>query len=217
MKRRTTRLAVGPSFLLLLTLFGCEIFHGDVLTPHSSALLQCPIKEIPAKEISSTQPYDTPRYETKDMLLPRYSTENLKGNIVWQGKQVTYLDETRRRAYQVFVLNGLLYASDGTLFDTQSASSVFDNGKGRAIFVMDHYGRIYASTCQSVGEFHHSSLVAGAPISAAGEIAVNRGVISLVTRKSGHYRPDAKYQDQLFAELERQGVNIISIQRIDGF
>ena len=60
---------------------------------------------------------------------------------------------------------------------TRDASSVFRGGVGHAIFVMEKDGTFYASKYQRVGEFHHSSLVAGRPVAAAGEIGVVDGTL----------------------------------------
>jgi len=54
---------------------------------------------------------------------------------------------------------------------------------------MDADGTFYASMEQAVGEFHHSSLVAGDPVAAAGELDVGQGVLEALSDKSGHYRP----------------------------
>jgi hypothetical protein len=180
-----------------------------------SAALVCPIKSAPSVVLNSDEPYDTPRYKTKDMLLKNFSTENRPGNSVWPERQVTYLTANQRKAYQLYVVSGLLLESSGSKFDTTTSSSFFSDG--RAIFVMDHYGRIFVSECQEVGEFHHTSLVAGAPVAAAGELKVIDGVVLETTRKSGHYRPGVAYQDQLFKELQRQGIDTTSIVRSAGF
>ena len=53
---------------------------------------------------------------------------------VW-GTKVKYLSEAERAKYKISIKDGQLYDSLGELFDTKSASSVFSDGKGKAISV----------------------------------------------------------------------------------
>jgi hypothetical protein len=53
--------------------------------------------------------------------------------------------------------------------------------------------------------FHHSSLLAGAPVAAAGEIRCKNGVIELISNSSGHYKPPVEYVKQVFLELRDRG------------
>jgi hypothetical protein len=81
--------------------------------------------------------------------------------------------------------DGKIYDANGRLFDTSTASTAHSGG-GNAIFVMDANGNTFASKTQIVGEFHHSSLAAGQPVAAAGELRVEQGVLKAITDKSGH-------------------------------
>lgn len=82
---------------------------------------------------------------------------------------------------------------------------------------MSKEGRIYASLQQSVGEFHHSSFLAGEAVASAGELKVTKGVISEITRKSGHYQPSKNINNQLLKHLEKEGVDVENIIIKDGF
>ena len=73
---------------------------------------------------------------------------------------------------------------------------------------MDENGNFYASKIQSVGEFHHSSLLSGEPVSAAGEIKVNEGVLEVLSDKSGHYQPSLEYTQQAIQQLGRDGIDV---------
>ena len=88
---------------------------------------------------------------------PQYQGENLPGNNVWPGQQVTYLDETGREAYRVIPRDGKLVDINGQPFDTAAGASAH-SGAGKAIYVMDEQGNVYASNYHGVGEFHHSEL-----------------------------------------------------------
>lgn len=122
------------------------------------------------------------------------------------GTSVKYLDEIERTAYQVTIHNGRLYSADGSLFDTRRGASVFKGGSGSAIFVMDHKGNLYLSNHQTVGKFHHSSFLAGAPVAAAGEMVVHDGEIKSISRRSGHYKPTVEQLNQCANHLKAQGV-----------
>jgi hypothetical protein len=73
---------------------------------------------------------------------------------------------------------------------------------------MDAQGNIYASTEQVVGQFHHSSFLAGQPVAAAGELQVEAGELKLISNKSGHYKPSPDLTAQALKVLESQGVDV---------
>lgn len=131
---------------------------------------------------------------------------------------VKYLDEAERESYRLFVDadGNLRRASDNELFDTSSADTVWGGADGgRAIFVMDKNGNLYASNYQGRGEFHHSSLLAGGEVAGAGEIRVDNGRIVDMTDKSGHYQPSADLNDNAVDELRRQGLNTEGMKQYD--
>jgi hypothetical protein len=131
----------------------------------------------------------------------------------WPG--VTYLDDTAREAYRITIHDGLVYDSRGQLFDTSNGVSAFGPGhEGRAIFVMDEHGNLYASTFQQFRRFHHSSLLAGGEVAGAGELVVRDGRIELLTDQSGHYMPGRARTLQVLDQLASQGV-VIEPAKID--
>lgn len=107
-------------------------------------------------------------------------------------------------------------AEDGSLFDTSTAGTVH-SGAGRAMFVMDEHGNLYASLEQRVGELHHSSFLGGRPVAGAGEIVVHDGVTSIISRKSGHYRPADVHQQTVSDMLAEQGLDVSGISFESGF
>lgn len=102
---------------------------------------------------------------------------------------------------------GRLLDVRGRPFDTGSAVSAHSGG-GRAIFVMDEYGNVYASSQHAVGQFHHSSLAGGRPVAAAGELEVRDGVLRLVTDQSGHYQPAREFTLRAVDHLRQAGIRI---------
>jgi len=152
-----------------------------------------------------------PALKTKPML-DAYKGEELPGNSVWGGSRVKYLTDAERAAYKLDFKDGKIYDANGRLFDTSAASSAHSGG-GNAIFVMDANGQIYASKTQVVGEFHHSSLAAGQPVAAAGELRVEQGVLKGISDKSGHYRPTSDMTDQALNVLESRGINTSGVTK----
>ncbi len=142
-----------------------------------------------------------------------YAGENLPDNDVWPGSQVKYLSEVERQAFEIRIHNGKLYRADGSPLDTSDASNVF-LGAGSAIFVMDENGTFYASKQQKVGEFHHSSLLAGKPVAAAGEIGVITGELMLLSDRSGHYRPSQEFTRQALGALAGAGVDLSNVNML---
>jgi hypothetical protein len=120
---------------------------------------------------------------------------------------VQYMTAEDREAHRLFVdgEGNLRRAGDGGLFDTGAGKTHWSGG-GRAIFVMDEHGNLYATLDQEVGHTHHSSLLAGDPVVGAGEIEVRYGKLVAMTDQSGHYRPTAEMNDQVLQSLRYQGL-----------
>jgi len=137
----------------------------------------------------------------------QYEGEHLPGNDVWPGRQVTYLDAAGREQYRLIPRDGKLVDVNGQPFDT-AASASQHSGPGKAIFVMDEQGNVYASKVHSVGEFHHSSFMAGKPVAGAGELEVRNGEVIGITDRSGHYWPTRDMTRQTVERLREQGIPI---------
>ena len=141
-------------------------------------------------------------------LYPQYKGEN--HDCVWQPftncpPYVIYLDYFERQTLKINVRDNKLYNSRGDVFDTSGASPSH-TGPPAAIFIMDSSGNLYASNDNTVFLFHHSSIAAGQPVAAAGELMVKNGIIQMSTNCSGHYRPPAdKVNSQLSDSLKKQG------------
>jgi hypothetical protein len=132
------------------------------------------------------------------------------------GSKVEYLNKAERSTYELSVKDGKMFDSSGNLFDTTSSSSIHSGG-GKAIFVMDEAGKIFASPTQTLGKFHHSSFLSGKPVASAGELSAVNGVVQEISRKSGHYQPSAKINSQIITELQRRGVDTKGIKETKGF
>ncbi|WP_370895576.1 hypothetical protein [Chryseobacterium gossypii] len=132
------------------------------------------------------EPASGGKYETKD--LERIYTNGSKKEFE---KGVKYLSEKEREAYEIFVQYDKIVDVEGNLVDTNGSISILPNGQPiiteKAIFVMSDDGKLYLSKNYAYGKFHHSSFLAGKPISAGGEIYIERGVIKEITNDTGHY------------------------------
>jgi uncharacterized protein YukE len=155
----------------------------------------------PPPKLSGGEPMPTKPMQTT------FEGEHLPGNNVWPGKQVTYLDDAGRESYRVIPREGKLVDVNGQPFDTAGGVTHW-SGDGRAIYVMDEQGNIYASNYQEVGKFHHSSLLGGKPVSSAGELEVRNGDLVRITDQSGHYRPTQAMTRQGVERLRAQGIPV---------
>lgn len=126
---------------------------------------------------------------------------------------VHYFNDAERAEARLVVKDGKLYDANGMPFDTAGGASVHPGGAGRAIFVMDKDGNIFASNYQAIGEMHHSSFLGGQPVAGAGELAVENGTLRLISPRSGHYKPTNAQQEQVLRWLEQQGVDISGVAR----
>jgi hypothetical protein len=142
-------------------------------------------------------------------LLDRYKGENDPDNPnrFFRPDTVKYMSPEEREVHRLFVdgEGNLRQASDGSLFDTTAGSTHWSGG-GRAIFVMDEHGNLYATLDQDVGYIHHSSLLSGSPVVGAGEVEVQNGRLVALTDQSGHYQPTAEMNDQVLKSLRDQGL-----------
>jgi hypothetical protein len=152
-------------------------------------------------------------------LLDKYDGENDPNNPgrLFAPKTVHYMSPGELEESRLFARDGLLHrAVDGMPFDTQQAATHW-SGQGRAMFVMDKHGNLYASVEQDVGRLHHSSFLSGKPVAGAGELEVRDGLPVLITRKSGHYLPTEEQLFQVRDMLSEQGIDVSRVIFGSGF
>ncbi|WP_159472864.1 hypothetical protein [Chryseobacterium sp. 18068] len=148
------------------------------------------------------EPASGGKYETKD--LERIYKEGSKKDFE---RGVKYLNEKERESYEVFVQHDKIVDVKRNLVDTNGSNYISIDGDSiptnMAIFVMSEEGKMYISKNYAYGKFHHSSFLAGKPISVAGEIYIEKGVIKEVTNDSGHYIPSLDFvKKNTLKELE---------------
>jgi hypothetical protein len=123
---------------------------------------------------------------------------------------VRRLTDAEREEHRIFAgKDGLLYRTDGTLFDSDAAPY------RRAIFTMDKYGNTYASNYPRRGEFHHSTLADGRPIAGGGELIVEQGKLREIGDKIGHYETTLEMNTRVAETLRSQGADLTGVQITD--
>ncbi len=110
-----------------------------------------------------------------------------------------------RKPYMLTFMNGKVLRG-GELFDTSKCETAH-SGRGWAIYVVSPRGQWFAGS-HRVGAFHHSTFLGGRPVLSAGEMQVSKGVVTLLTAKSGHYQPTMEQFVNGLKSLRRAGVSL---------
>jgi hypothetical protein len=143
--------------------------------------------------------------EAPEVIYSTFKNNNIASVSQFIQAGVSYLSAAQRGDYRIHIKDGLLYQGN-KLFDSRDHSTVF-SGKGWAIFVTSPSGQLYAGS-HKAGQFHHSSFLAGRQIMAAGELRVERGVLQVITGKSGHYKPTIEQLIAGVRELQKRGARM---------
>ena len=138
-------------------------------------------------------------------LLEKYRGEEQLG--------VKYFSTEERRQYRVSVKNGLLCDHTGHPLDPELDLPQFAHRNGKAIFVIDPKRQIWITFDQRYGKVHHSSLLAGRPVIAAGELVIEHGQLLSISNASGHYKPDPESLDVAWHILKELGVILSQTER----
>ena len=138
----------------------------------------------------------TPMYQS-------YIGEDVPGHAVPVSKgveKIIYLTDREREQYRVVIDKGIAYRTD---------SSPYQMHESKINYVLDSAGNIYFFENEVRKELRHSSILAGAPVAAAGEMTVDKhGKILSVNRKSGHYKPAQQFFDSMLQVLSDSGVDL---------
>ena len=151
------------------------------------------------------------KFPTLSMLV-QYRGEDKRG--------VHYLDDRERAQSLLHICEGLLCDSQGQLLNPKfngpkTRMTKFPEqpkleetlANGFAIYVMDHTGKIWVSFNAQVKKFHHSSLLSGQPVAAAGEMIIFQGRIYAINNRSGHYHPPPIVIKRVLQVLKSSGVS----------
>lgn len=119
------------------------------------------------------------------------------------GEHVRMLTPDERLTYEVYFEGGVFRNCLGEPASTMTRETHF-SGMGWGIFVCSAKGDLFVAT-HKVGEFHHSTLLAGGSVAAAGEIVIDAGIIKMISSKTGHYRsggPEMRRMLQLIPAIQ---------------
>lgn len=136
-------------------------------------------------------------------MLPLFRGEHDSGNHHrWNPTSVcTYLyghQQTRNLLHPD--QNGYLLDVHNSLVNTSQVDQNLP-GFNDFLYVITADGELYVSKRGKSGHFHHSSLVAGAPVWCAGELEIKSGVVHYMNNASGHYKPTRSEFDLAVAHL----------------
>jgi len=157
------------------------------------------------------------------------------------GAPVKYIQtEEERAAYELLLdASKQLFVWKEQVIDTTAMKPAFSIGmvnksNGRVIFVMTASGKIYVAdegkeTRQQeimvnnqkmtvyLSLFNHSSLVAGSPVTAAGEMFFTQGRLTRITDFSGHYQPSIEHTMQVLEALDKGGLQGLDQVEVEFF
>lgn len=137
--------------------------------------------------------------------------------FVLQNEMDWYRSDAARQAYKLSFRAGLACSWDyqgggkGQLqvYDTAGFGDAIEYGG--SLFVMDRRGRIYVNGQSQTGTLKHSSFMAGQAVQCAGGIRFDRGKLTWVSSKSGHYRPTIMQMVNMLERLRDYQVNLSKV------
>lgn len=136
---------------------------------------------------------------------------------------ITYLNESQRFQYQVFLSRGQLVkvTKIGEGKNQKLHISAYDTtlekadeneiGKNKAIMVVDPNGRFYSGS-KVRRMFQHSSFLSGSAVLFAGCWRVKSGILLEIMNASGHYKTTLNQVLYLLSLLERRGIDISQVK-----
>lgn len=128
-----------------------------------------------------------------------FDPNSLTGRLVEYDEAAPKQESTR-----VSVAGGSFKRSTGDPVDTKD-SVTFQRGIGWEIFVMGPGGDIHMAS-HKIGKYHHSSLLGGGSVAAAGMMRVTGGTLQELNNHSGHYQPKEEHLRQVVRHLQVNGV-----------
>lgn len=177
---------------------------GDIFLPPTGALALLKYGPKAFKQL----PNITTLLKINKSILPariiKYNTVTMRRRYIGEEKgkyfktKVKYLTAAEREKLKISISN------DGKFLDANGLPLNVKNG----LYVMDATGEIFIHPENVVGVIHHSTIVAGKPVAAAGEITIVDGIVKYVDRNSGHYHPKLDHYNQFLKELDSLGVKL---------
>ena len=189
---------------MTIQVFNFSVNAQEIFELGSSAELSKNIKGVPQKR----EPFKFPTLK----ILKKYEGEQHQG--------VLYLSTIQREKYRVHFCEQRLCDRHGqvlnpkhkgpkqafTSFPVQQ-KEIENDQQGLAIFVMDSQGELWLSFEAKAKYFHHSSLLAGGPVAAAGEMIIFQGKLYGINNQSGHYQPPPIVIKRVLSVLHAKGID----------
>lgn len=151
---------------------------------------------------------------TADLLDVREESRRKDESVMWEEK-TTYLTPEKRNRYRVLINNGLL-KKDNTLCDS---SGCFSHDKPDTVSwtlnangELSLFEHLHGDRNNSGEILLHSSMNAGAPVYAAGELMVKDGKITALSTHSGHYTPSLYNTYRMLQFLSEQDVDLSEVK-----
>ncbi len=119
---------------------------------------------------------------------------------------VPYYSDEERKSLQIHIVDGQMYDSANQLINTGCYGDLTD-----CVMMLDEQLYCYATSTfkrKSDAYHFHSGLVAGKPIIFAGQMSVERGVLTFVTTRSGHYEPSDDDLCKFLKVLNDKGIKL---------
>ena len=194
MEQRTLRKAENPNYIPIMVSSGYEFDKFLTL-----------LKATSAPKISSI-PEVQDAFNTGDLL-----DVNIEDKIRDGLDRITYLTDAERAEYNIEIYNGLFYKS-GEIFDCSHLEA--HDRAGYVAFTLNVSGELSVFSHLSSNEdkngkkLAHSSMNAGAPLLAAGEMEIKKGVLVSINTFSGHYEPSIRTLVRFLEYLSERGIDI---------
>lgn len=120
-------------------------------------------------------------------------------------QQVAYLSDDSVPAYHI------TFRGTNILFSTEAQQAGMNDYYGELLFVLDADDNFYFGM-KEIGTFHHSSILAGAPVKGAGTMIVRHRSITEVNNHSGHYKPGMAEMIKVATALKLRGAAVDAIE-----
>lgn len=119
--------------------------------------------------------------------------------------KIKYFSETERKQFEVTVQEGPLRYSNGQ----NVTDGIFVLNARCELYV---YPEIWNKFLPDHVFVRHSSLTQGAPVAAAGQIQLVKGLVQSVNNQSGHYHPPFEALQSVLECLKKKGVETSTIR-----
>lgn len=135
-------------------------------------------------------------------------------SVVEQDKRVgvVYLNDEERAKYKLDIVNGQ-FRQNGKIYDCFKQGFTSHGKIGWAAFTLNQQGELsvfshHGGQDKNTIHLRHSSMNAGSPVLAAGEIQIINGKLHGINTHSGHYHPSLYSIYRFLDYLDKQGVDI---------